>query len=230
MVGEIVKFPVRKSGSDDALGFYTSLEAARIARVPVHRVYAWKREGIVLPTVEEIDSEYPERVGYTFDAVVYLRVVRMLRDKGVSLPKAVQVVKHLYERFGAPGPDWENARVFKFNREIVVNAKDEWESTLATKGGQKVGELLLGEEFALLRERADALLVPDQYQRFIEIRPETRSGLPVIKDTTIQTATIYKLRERNLSLAKIREHYPHLQTDQIKAAISYERLLSAEAA
>ncbi|MGH2586794.1 MAG: DUF433 domain-containing protein, partial [Dehalococcoidia bacterium] len=200
------------------------------ARVPLHRLYAWRREGIVFPTVYATDFEGRETAGYTFETLVYLRLLRMLRDQGIALPKAVETVQFLRERFGPPSADWEKARIFVQGKDVFVDAKDEWEVTVSTRGGQKAATTLLGEEFADLRERADALLVPRQFRSAVEVDPEVRSGLPVVRGTTMQTAVLYALRQRGQSLRSIHAAYPHLGLPQIKGAIAFERFLDAEAA
>ncbi|MCH7577097.1 MAG: DUF433 domain-containing protein, partial [Chloroflexi bacterium] len=181
-------------------------------------------------TVAATDAEGSRQVGYTFDAVVYLRILRMLRDKGVSLLPAVETAKHLRDRFGPPGPAWADVRIFMQGPDVFVDRPDAWQVTASTRKGQKAAVEIMGQEFARLRERADALLVPDRFQSYVEVDPGLRSGLPVLRGTTIQTAVIQGLRERGASYNRIREHYPHLEINQIKKAIQFERFLDAEAA
>jgi len=223
----ILTFPLAEA---KATGFYSANDAARLGRVPIHRLYAWRREGIIVPTVVATDATGKQVTGYTFHALTYLRVLRMLRDKRLPLFKTVDAVKHLRDRFGPPGPAWEDARIFIQDGDVFADSRDQWEVTVSTRKGQRVATLLMGDEFARLRDRADALLIPDKFQLFVEIDPAARSGLPIIRGTTIQTATPYGLRHRQMSLARIRESYPHLTLEQIKAAIQFERFLDAEAA
>ena len=231
-MGKVIMFPERprKSQRGTATGFYTSSEAARLARVPRHRLYAWHHYGIVAPNLKVIDFEGKEATGYTFEGVVYLRLIRMLRDH-VSLEKAVKAAQHLRERFGVPGPAWADARIKLAAGDVFALGKDEWEMTVATRFGQKVApEVLFGEDFEQLRNRADALLVPPRFQRFVEIDPQARSGQPIVCETTIPTTLLYKLRRRGYSYARLREEYPSLTLDRIKGAIAYERFLDAEQA
>jgi uncharacterized protein (DUF433 family)/DNA-binding transcriptional MerR regulator len=231
---KVLEFPgprtVAAPDRTEALGFYTPAEAARIARVPLHRLRAWQHEGIIFPTLFATDTEGTETAGYTFEAVVYLRLLRMLRERHTPLAKAVQAVKHLRKRFGPPGPCWEEARIFIQGHDVFVHSRDEWDVTVPTRSGQKAATMLLGEEFAQLRERADALLVPRQFWPSVEIDPEVRSGLPVIRGTTMPTAVPYAMRRRGESLRSIQTAYPHLSLSQIKGAIAFERFLDAEAA
>ncbi len=232
-MGKVIVFPQRpaRGRHEEASGFYTSSEAARIARVPRHRLYAWHHLGIVAPNLQIIDFAGKETTGYTFEGMVYLRIVRMLRDR-VSLEQAVKAAQHLRERFGAPGPAWADARIYLALGEVfVLSRHDDWATTVGTRFGQKVSEeILFGEDFEHLRDRADALLVPQRFQPFVEIDPQTRSGHPVVRKTTIPTALLHKLRLRGYSYARLHEEYPGLALDQIKGAVAYERFLDAEAA
>lgn len=210
-------------------GYYVPSEAARIARVPVHSLHAWRRRGIVVPTIRWIDELEHEQNGYSFNGIVYLRLIKMLRDARVSLEKSVEVVYHLTARFGPPSTSWEEARIFRYGRDIDVYGKDEWRTTVATKGGQKAWDELFGEEFIQLRDRADALLIPTRYQRYVEIDPHVRDGLPVVRATTIQTNLMHALRLQGQTHVEIQQDYPVLTLPQVKGADAYESFLDAEA-
>jgi uncharacterized protein (DUF433 family) len=226
-------FPVpsvsRLNGSEST-GFYRPAEAARIARIPRQRLTAWQHEGIIVPRLKiQVDDEPPEW-GYTFTEVVYLRLLRMLRERSIPLEEAVKTVKHLEARWGPPSPAWSDVRIFTQGRHVYVEGKDEWEVTDATQGGQKVATILFGEEFERLRERADALLIPAQFRSFVEIDPSVRSGLPIVRGTTIETNLLYNLREQGHSYQGIHDYYPIISLAKIKGAIKYEDFLESEAA
>jgi uncharacterized protein (DUF433 family) len=232
-MGRLLTFPAPSASQPDHLketGFYRPADAARIARIPRQRLTAWQHEGIVVPRLKiQVDDE-PAEWGYTFTEVVYLRLIRMLREHNIALEEAVKAVKHLEARWGPPGPAWGDVRIFTQGRHVYVEGKDEWEVTDATEGGQKVATTLFGEEFARLRDRADALLVPVQFRPFVEIDPSVRSGLPVVRGTTIETSVLYGLHEQGHSYQNIHEYYPIVSLAKIKGAIKYEDFLEAEAA
>lgn len=147
----------------EATGFYSPADTARIARVPQRILYDWRKWGMVVPTLRSSVGSSPEQTGYTFLQVVFLRLLRYLRDEKVSLERSVRILRHLLERFGLPGAQWEAARTFVQGSDVFADAKDAWGATEATRGGQIAAAVLLGEEFALLRQRADALLVPAEF-------------------------------------------------------------------
>ena len=201
-----------------------------MARVPRHRLHAWEREGIIMPTLEVRLLDGRESVGYTFEGLVYLRVVRMLRDY-VSLEKAVIAATHLHERCGPPGPRWAEARIERQGGELLVLIGDEWKATAATRRGQKVmPEILFGETFEQLHRRADALLVPAEYQPFVEMNPAIRSGRPVICGTSLESIVPYRMRVRGKAYTEIAKEYPFVTVRQIRGAVAFESLLTAAAA
>jgi uncharacterized protein (DUF433 family) len=227
-MGVMLKFP-QQQGTQTATGFYPRPDAARLARVPVNRLDAWRREGIVRPTLLFIDQRDREIVGYSFAELNYLRVIRMLRDdRQVSLEMSVKAMQHIDERCGPPGPRWADYRVILVAPEVYVvglDKLDDWKTTVATKHGQKVwDELIFGNEFEELRIRSDALLVPMQFAKSVQMNPAVASGMPTVRGTRIETRVIRRMRE-SLQPSEIRREFPILTPEQIKAALQWEKFL-----
>lgn len=232
-MGKVLLFPASPATRTDkyaAAGFYRPADAARIARVPRHRLTVWQHEGIIVPRLKvQFDDEPPEW-GYSFAEVVYLRLLRMLRDHHIPLEEAVKAIQHLEARYGPPSAAWGDVRIFTQGRHVYVEGRDEWEVTVANQGGQKVATVLFGDDFENLRSRSDALLVPSQFRPFVIIDPETRSGLPVVVGTTIETGLLHSLYQQGHTFQQIHEYYPIISTSKARGAIRYEKFLDAEAA
>ena len=224
-MGSIIQFPPPVEVAELGKGFYTISEAARLARVPLGTLRYWRKECILLETIEWEDEEEEREIGYTFDTLVYMRLLRMLRDNDVSLRKAVEGVSSLTGRFGPPGPAWEQARLFVFGSDLYVHAKDEWETTVATRSGQRSVDALFGDEFQRLRDRADALLVPREFQRRVEIDPAKRNGHPVMVGTTVPTSLVYEMEKAGYNVSEIHREYPFLPLASVKAAQRFEHYL-----
>ena len=227
----VIQFPLqRREGAslDIPQGFYSRREAARLARVPVATVSLWATKGIVVPTSKWVDEDGKETQGYSFEGLVYLRLVRLLRTQDFPMRTVVNAVNHLRDVFGPPGPRWERARIFSDGRDVWVDHKNNWGVTSAGRKGQKAAQELFGPEFALLKQRADALLVPSDFARHVEIDPGIRNGLPVVRKTTIQTATIHSLHRSGLTYKRVGEYYPHLFRTQIVRADKFEQFLDNE--
>ncbi|MBN1226780.1 MAG: hypothetical protein JXA79_07295 [Deltaproteobacteria bacterium] len=207
-------------------GYYSTQEAARVAQVPVWKLYSWQSNGIILPSVKWTDEFKKEHLGHSFESVVFIRLLQMLRDKGISLYNAVTALKILKDRFGYPGKHWAEIKIFADGKDVYVyRENDAYGTTVATRGHQKVAEVILGEEFMGLRDRTDALLIPRQFMDSVEIDPSIQNGLPIILDTKMLTRVIHNLKKQNYDYSEIQEMYPFIQYEKIVGAEGYEALL-----
>jgi len=213
------------SGNGENHGFYLPKEAHRIARVPQWTLNSWRRQGVIVPSVEWIDEDSKSHLGHTFETVVFLRLLKMIRDEGITLIKAVEAVKSLRDRFGPPGKAWTNARIFVEHKDVYVYARDVWGTTVSTRHEQKLADPIFGKEFALLKDRADALLIPSEFQMYVEIDPVIRNGLPIVLNTSVQTSIIHSLRQQDYKYEDIHDMYPIISCESIIGANAYENFL-----
>ena len=222
MVENVVKVrPITRK----SLGFYTSTQASRIALVPHWTLDNWRRNGIILPTVQWTDEFGKGHVGHSFETVVFMRLLRLLRDKHISLYKAVGAVQRLKERFGAPSRRWADAKIFVDRQGAFVYEDKDKDTWGTTRYNQKVQDIILGQEFALLKERADALLIPERFMNFVEIDPAIQNGLPIVLGTKIMTSIIHDLSSQNYKPEHIHEMYPFIHEASIVGAEEYEIFL-----
>jgi uncharacterized protein (DUF433 family) len=211
-------------------GFYTPAEASRIAHIPNWTLQNWKQNGIIIPTVKWVDEQNKEYLGHTFDTVVFMRLLRLLRERHISLFKSVNAIQQLKKRFGAPGKRWANAKIFADKNDAYVyedtdKSKDNWGVTVATKYNQRIADVMFGEEFTLLKDRADALLIPSEFMNSVEIDPSIQNGLPIVLDTKILTDSIHKLSLQSYELKDIQKMYPFIPLSKIRGAEEYETYL-----
>ncbi|MDD5288469.1 MAG: hypothetical protein PHY28_05090 [Dehalococcoidales bacterium] len=214
--------------SHKSMGFYSLAEASRISVVPHWTLDNWKRNGIIIPTVKWIDESQKEHFGYTFETVVFIRLLRLLREKNISLFNAVKAAQQLKRRFGIPSKKWANAKIFTEKNDVYVyeeKDRDTWGITVATRYNQKVSEVILGNEFIQLKDRADALLIPQQYMKFVEIDPTIQNGLPIVLGTKILTKNIHDLTSQDYKPLDINRMYPFIPEDKIIGAEEYETFL-----
>ncbi len=219
----LIELPTGGNGS--SLGFYTSAEASRIARVPRWTLNSWHRAGVVIPSVEWVDEQDKSHMGHTFETLVFLRLIRMLREKHITLITSVKVVKSLRDRFGPPGKRWADAKIFTEHGVVYVSDRDEWKTTVATRGHQKLADFLFGDEFIHLRDRADALLIPRQFMNYVEIDPSVRNGLPIVLDTSVMTSVIHSYRQQGYKYNEVHDMYPFILKRTIIGADEYEGFL-----
>jgi uncharacterized protein (DUF433 family) len=215
-----------KHSKKQSSGFYTTTEASHITQVPLWTMNSWKNNGIIIPSVKWIDETDKIQLGHSFETVIYIRLLRLIREKGISLYNAVVAIKRIKDRFGYPGKNWAEAKIFSDGQDVYVyDNRDSYETTDLSKRNQKVAEMIFGDEFIGLRERADALLIPQQFMNYVEIDPAIQNGLPIIANTTMRTAVIHNLYSQNYSYSDINEMYPFIPIDKIIGAEDYETFL-----
>lgn len=210
------------------IGFYLPTEACRIAMVPTWTLNYWKRNGIIIPTVKWTDELDKEHLGHTFETVVFMRLIRLLREQHINLHNTVNAMQQLKQRFGSPSIGWANARIFVDKNDAYVyeeKDRDTWGTTVSTRYNQRVMDFIFGDEFALLKERADALLIPSQFMDYVEIDPNFQNGLPIVLNTTILTNTVHTLKQQGYEFTDIHDMYPFIPVEKIEGAEGYETFL-----
>ncbi|MBN1862520.1 MAG: DUF433 domain-containing protein [Dehalococcoidales bacterium] len=210
-------------------GFYSTAQVSRLARIPVSTVYEWRRRGIIRPSLELVEGGLIADEGYSYSDLTLIRIIKALRDKHLDFDSAATALRHLYERLGPPDWGWANEKVYVVGNRIYVDRPDEWEVTDATEMGQRVMEMLFGDLFEELREGDEeaSIIVPPQFRKYVQVRPEIMGGEPVIRDTRIPTATIVALLA-NHDINELKKLYRRIPPEKIEKAIEYERYLDRQ--
>jgi len=209
---------------DPSQGFYLRPSAARLARVPLPTLRLWDKKGIVPPTVCWTGGQRTDAFGYTFEGLVYLRLIRMMRETERPFPmrKIVDTIKYLVTQFGPPGPKWVEARIVSDERDLWIQQPV---VAAASRSGQMPLQVFFDQEFALFGEREDALLIPGEFMPWVEIKPALRNGMPIIRGTGIETAIIHAAFNQGLTTSALRRRYPFLTVPQINHSEGFEAFL-----
>ncbi|MBI4294948.1 MAG: DUF433 domain-containing protein [Chloroflexi bacterium] len=203
-------------------GFYSVRQVSRLAHVPIRTVYEWRVRKIIGPSVKVIDADGKTEEGYSYADLAVIKLLRALRDKQLNLRSIVIALRHLYERFGPPNTaGWANAHVYVIGKNVLAQKPDDWDTTLATKHGQKVEMRVLGE----LIEEDGALLVPRSFSEYIEINLDVMEGQPVIRDTRVPTYILAMMEDDGTSIQQLAELYSPIPAKAIEGAIAFERSL-----
>ena len=209
---------------DEWQGFYSIAQVARLAKIPRRTLYEWRERKIIEPSLEVVDY------GYSYADLTIIKIMRLLRENQLDLTSVGQALRHLYDRLGAPSRGWADASVFIAGRRIYAEFPDEWETTAATQFGQKVETSLFGDLFTILRDQEEgAILIPQDYLRFVEINPKVMGGDPVVRGTRVPTSILAMLRKKGRSVDEIAQLYSPLPKETIIKAIEYEEYLDRAA-
>ena len=204
-------------------GFYSTGQVSRLAGVPRSTLYDWKKRGIIGPTVQIFAGDKLLEEGYSYADLAVIKLLRGLKDKQLVRKSLIVALRHLLERFGSfDSRRWEQAHLYVLGREVYAQKPDEWDSTVATRGGQR---LLLSPP-QLFEEEA-GILIPRNFRDYVEIDPDIMDGLPVVANTRIPTSTLAMMNEQGVSLGQLAELYYPISRETLEKAIEYERTLDA---
>ena len=207
-------------------GFYSTSQVSRLAGVPLSTLYTWKAKGIIAPSVQIIGESGKEDEGYSYADLAIVKLLRGLRNRSLSLRSVATALRHLYNRFGPPtSPGWQDAHVFVINNSVYALKPDEWDTTIATRHGQKMMDLLAPKLF----EEEATLLIPKSFADYVEIDLHVMEGQPVIKDTRVPTSIIAMMFSQGTSLSWLASLYAPIPRLHLKKAIDFERSLDKAA-
>ena len=200
-------------------GFYTTTEAARIARVPRSTVDYWARTKLIRPTHRRMRHRL-----YSFQDLRDLVAAEQLRKQGARIQDvraALEYVRSIddVKRLAQAGFDVEHGQL-RYPTDTGPVAPH--------LQGQRPFRLDMGKVFRQLGadpKQGVEVLHPAPHVR---IDPAVRSGAPVIEGTRIPTRLLVELADDGLSADEIARLYPSLTVEQVKAALEWEQCSPAE--
>jgi uncharacterized protein (DUF433 family)/DNA-binding transcriptional MerR regulator len=209
------------------LGFYSTSQVSRLARVPLRTLYDWKSRGIIRPSVQLMDNDLVALDGYSYADLTIIKILRALREDQINLSSAGVALRHLWERLGPPSRGWADAHVYLVGKRIYAEKQDKWETTAATQFGQKVETRLFGDLFQELKgqEEEGSILVPKDFRTFVDINPKVMGGQPVVRGTRVPTSILATLKAKGKSIKELVSLYSPIPMLTIKKAIAYEDFL-----
>lgn len=203
-------------------GFYSDRQVSRLAHIPLRTLYRWKAKGFIRPSVRVIDAEGKAEEGYSYADLAIIKLLRALKVKRLDLRSIVITLGHLYDRFGLPNSEsWEQAHVYIVGRKVFAQKPDDWDTTLASRHGQKAEMRVLGELF----EEDGAVVVPKIFSQYVEINLDVMEGLPVIHDTRVPTYMLEMMSAQGNSIDMLAKLYSPIPADTIQKAIDFEQSL-----
>ena len=204
-------------------GFYSTAQVARLAGVPRSTLYAWKKKGIIGPSIAVHSEDKLVEEGYSYADLAIIRLLRGLKDKQLTRKSLIVALRHLLERFGSfDNRRWEQAHLYVLDKEVYAQKPDEWDATVATRGGQR----LLLTPPQLFEEEA-GILIPKSFRDYVEIDPKIMDGLPVVANTRIPTTTLAMMHEQGVSFSELADLYFPIPRETLEMAVEYERSLDA---
>lgn len=211
---------------DTVVQAFTEDHVIRLTGLSRSQLRAWDRIGFFKPDYAYEDRHQPYSRIYSFQDVVGLRTIAVLRNEHhVSLQHLKKVATTLMDRgFG----HWSQIKLYvvkkqvHFRRPGTSDVEGVWDGQLAMVPVIDVIQDV-EERVRDLKKRT-----PNQRGQ-IERHKFVVRNAPVVAGTRIPTAAIRRFREAGYSIAEILRQYPSLSKEDVKAAIEHEEGLAQSA-
>ena len=203
------------------LGIFSGEQARRLAKISVTQLRYWSDTDVIRP--ETVEGSGPFRHVYTFRDVVGLRTLSILRNEhGVELEALREVARRLRS---TPDASWANT-VFYLGDDGLIYFDDP--TTTARVSVQKIGQVSLFRVDAVIRSVEQQLrLLNRRTAKQIGKVEQSRYILrnkPVIAGTRVPVSAIVDLHEGGFTVEQIIKEYPRLKSEDVKAALTYNRI------
>lgn len=200
-------------------GFYTTTEAARIAKIPRSTVDYWARTKLIRPTHRRKRHRL-----YSFQDLRDLVAAEQLRKQGAKtrdIRAALAYVRSIddVERLARAGFELEHGQ---------LRYRTATGPVAPHLQGQRPLTLDMSRVFRQLGADPDEDIEVLHPSPHVRIDPAVRSGAPVIDGTRIPTRLVAELAANGLAADEIAGLYPSLNVEQVKAALEWEQYSPSE--
>jgi uncharacterized protein (DUF433 family) len=230
-----------KKGKEEFKGIYVAPEAALylvatlkqdihidrpIYPINSRNLIRWIRVGLMSPELRTVSGK---ELLISFEDLISMRVIAILRSLGVSWHKVHTAEKWLREKTGYPRP-FAIERVW--TETVDVFAEYHQGFVAASRGGQLVFTEMVGQ---YLQSVQDMIFVPHNGVKVADswtphnnvlINPRIQFGEPCIKGTRMRTRTIWQMWNGGDSIPYLVKAF-NLEEIQVKSALEWEDRLRA---
>lgn len=194
---------------------FTEDQVVRLTGLSRRQLRYWEKTRFFAPTFSAGSGGF-----FSFRDVVGLRTIATLRKK-VPLQELRKVGAWL-KRYG--DEPWSRLRFYLAGRKVYVRVPGEPHPVSAR--GQSATEYAMQEIARETRAR-----VEESRQRPSDTIGQIDSRKrPVIRGTRVSTEAVWTLAKEGASEGAIREAFPHLTGEDVRAALEYERKRRADTA
>jgi uncharacterized protein (DUF433 family)/DNA-binding transcriptional MerR regulator len=207
---------------NEVVGRFTALQAARLVGLPQQTLSYWVRHGIIQPAYRDDSGWVGFRYLFSFQDLVTLRTLRVLREHHVPIKKIQWAAATLQQYFGRP---WTTFQLFFYGGEVAFVDPQTDDLVSISQPGQKMAPKFVALEPLRLKMQAKVedfdRRKPEQIGTFSQDRT-IMGGQEVIAGTRIPPSSVYEFHRAGYSVEQILEEYPSLEARDIEAAIAHE--------
>lgn len=195
----------------------------RLTGLSLSRLTGWDNDGFYQPSLAYKNRRSPYSRIYTFEDLVGLRTLSLLRER-VSMQHLRKAAVKLQEHSGRP---WSELTLYVVNREVhfkppgseQIQGVVSGQMALAIPLSSVADDMLAKAE--KMRRRDNKTVGKIEQHRFV------MGGDRVIAGTRILVSSIKAFAEAGYSVAQIIEQYPMLKRKDVEAALKEEELTQA---
>jgi len=198
---------------------FTEDQAERLTGVSKRQLRHWDNTDFFVPSLAFEDRRAQYSRLYSFRDLVSLKVLNSLRnDANVPLPHLREVKTKLAHL----GDDmWAKTTLYVLNRKVIFH-NPEVEVREEVLSGQAILGIPLQVITSGVEDAVKAMRQRDVTQiGKIEKQRNVAHNQPVVAGTRIPVHSVKAFAEAGYSIAQIRNEYPTLTDDDIRAAIDY---------
>ncbi len=204
---------------DNVIAAFSEEDVERLTRISVNQLRYWDRTHFFTPGLAADNRRLSHARIYTFRDVVCLKILNTIRNES-KVP--LQHLRDGREKLLHLGDDmWAKITLYILNRRVVFHnpETDQREDVVSGQGIFQIPRRVVSGDMEraarLLRERDAATIGRITRHR------GTASNRPIVAGTRIPVKSIKAFSEAGYSIDQIREQYPILTAEDIRAAIAY---------
>ena len=198
---------------------YTTELAARLTDVPSRRISYWARSGVLVPEVAYESPPGSTRTLYSFDDLVVLRALGIVRDRfGLPIEVLREVADFLIHHGDTP---WSEIRFRVRGKAVVLHGSSSRDEGRAEPHDESTVVIDLGPIATAIEQGSDLLAQRDPADiGQVERRRGVQNNRLVVKGTRIPVETILEYAEAGYSPQAIVESFPSLALGDVTAVLA----------
>jgi uncharacterized protein (DUF433 family) len=193
-------------------------QVQRLTGLSQARILDWDRKGFFTPSYGYERRSSPYSRIYSFDDVVGLRTLSMLRSQ-VSMQHLRKAAEKLKQHSGKP---WSELTFYVLNREVHFSKPGSEEVEGAVSGQRALPIRLVDVAADMRREAANHRRRDPSSVGNVESRRSVLGGAVCIAGTRVPVSTVQAYANAGYSPDEIRERFPTLELRDVETAISAE--------
>lgn len=207
------------SDSGSVVAAFSEDNVVRLTGIPKGRLRYWDKTGFFVPSLADENRRRAYSRVYSFRDLLCLRVLSTIR---IESRVPLQHLRDVKVKLAHLGDDmWATTTLYVLNRRVVFyNPETDRREDAAT--GQGVLQIPLQVVWGDMEKAVKDLWTRDgATMGRVEHKRGVASNNPVIAGTRISVKAIRAFHDAGFSIDKIREEYPVLSDEDVKAALTY---------